>query len=96
MSLLDKIGNGIAIMLIQEHAPNQGSSPKVRGLYYKNVLFLVCGSFTIGGLFSALSLSAFHETKIEKSDQNDTETVEGDENKNDSSSKVHEHGKIDQ
>ena len=70
--------------------------PKDRGLYYKNVLFLVCGSFTIGGLFSALSLSAFHETKIEKSDQNDTEKVEEDESKNDSGNKVREHGKIDQ
>ena len=50
MKLLDKIGNGIAIMLIQERAPNQGISPKIRGLYYKNVLFLVCGSFTICGL----------------------------------------------
>ena len=96
MSLLDKVGNGIVILLIQECAPNQGIDPKVKGRYYKNVIFLVCGSFTIGGLFSALFLSVFNETKSEKLGQNDTGKLEGDENKNDSGNMGHEHANIDQ
>jgi len=95
MSLLDKIGNGIAIMLIQQLAPKRGEKPEVIGLYFKNVLFLVCGSFTIGGLLSALFLSVFSKSKSKNTDQNNIEKVEGDENKN-NTDKVHDHGKIDQ
>ena len=90
MSFLDKVGNGIVVMLIQECAPSQGIDLKVKGRYYKNVIFLVCGTFTIGGLFSALLLSVFNETKIEESDQNSIGKVERDENKNDSDNKVHD------
>merc|ERR1711872_118410 len=57
MSLLDKIGNGIATMLIQHFVPDQIANPEDIGRYYKNVLFLICGGFAIGGMLCALSLS---------------------------------------
>ena len=96
MSLLDKIGNGIAIMLIQQFAPNQGANSKLNSLYYKNVLCIGCGSFTICGLLSILFLSVFNETKIQKSDKNNIGKVEGVEVKQGSDNKVHDHEEINQ
>ncbi|KAH6938147.1 hypothetical protein HPB50_007262 [Hyalomma asiaticum] len=55
MSFMDKMANGIAVIIIQDvHKCN--SCIGVRDNYYQNVMVYICGGAAVGGIIFALSL----------------------------------------
>ena len=56
MSLTDKVANGLAVVLIQHNIPSQDDSCPMCKIYFRQVLFYVCGGVALIGALATMSL----------------------------------------
>ena len=78
MSLTDKLSNGAAVLIIQALVPNNVDTCGECRLYYRTVLFYMCGGAALAGAIFMLTLARTRVGERRRDQRNVYEDLDGD------------------
>ena len=78
MSLTDKLSNGAAVLIIQALVPNNVDTCGECRLYYRTVLFYMCGGAALAGTIFMLTLARTRVGERRRDQRNVYEDLDGD------------------